>query len=546
MTESTARLVVGGRAVEVPAGTPLHIALNEHGFHVETPCGARGTCRKCRVRLGGDVPPPSAADREHLSPAELELGFRLSCQHRAAGVLEVAILPGGAADPRKAGLGRLSGHVPVEPWAPLHLAPRGARPVGLAVDLGTTTIVAALLDLETGEELGAATLPNPQSVYGADLMSRLTHAMAGPDERRALQALAVRAVAYLSRRLLRRAGLPPEAAVAAAVVGNTAMHHLFLGLPVEGLAVAPYRPVVRGGLDTPAAALGDLGIHPQAPVHTLPVVAGFVGADAVACALAAGLDRTGETVLVVDIGTNGEAVLAHRGELWAASAPAGPAFEGGELSMGMRAGPGAVESVEWDGAGLRVGVAGGDRAVARGVCGSGLLDAAQVLLATGALDPDGRLHARGPLAGRIREGAWEGLAFVLAEPPGEPTVVLTQRDLRQLQLAKGAVRSGVEVLLRSAGVTPAELDAVLLAGGFGNYLRREAALATGLLPQVPPERVVPAGNLAAQGAKLALLSREARRRAAVLAQRIRHVDLATHPDFEAVFMAALAFPAGVR
>lgn len=540
---AAAELTIAGRTVAVAAGTPLHQALLQNGYFVETPCGARGTCRKCRVRLGGDVPPPTPADGEHLTPAEVAEGFRLSCQHVAAGRLEVAILPVARPDPRKAALGRLAeGEAEVEPWAPLVLAPGGFRPCGLAVDIGTTTVVAALLDLRTGEELAAASLPNPQGSHGADLMSRLTYAISAPEAPGVLRDEVRGAVDNLAARLCRRAGVPARAVVAVTVVGNTCMHHLFLGLPVGGLAAAPYRPATVEPVSTPAGDLG-LTIHPQAPVYTLPGVAGFVGADALAAALAAGLDRTRESLLLVDIGTNGEAVLVHRGEVWAASAPAGPAFEGGEISMGMRANPGAVERVDWDGTGLQIGVIPG--APARGICGSGLLDAVAALRQAGVLDAGGRMQAAGPLAGRVRTGDWDGLGFVLAGPaPGEALrpVVLTQKDIRQLQLAKGAVRAGAEVLLRAAGIAASDLDGILLAGAFGNYLRPEAALAVGLLPGVPVERVRPVGNAAAQGAKLALLSRSARERAEALARRIRHVESATYPGFEEIFMDALSFP----
>lgn len=517
-----ATLRVAGQAVAVADGTPLHMALNGNGFHVETPCGARGTCRKCRVKLGGAVPPPAPADREHLTAAELELGFRLSCQHTCAGEMTVGILPAAVADPGKAAMGRLTAAVAPDPWS-------GAR-YGLALDIGTTTAVAALLDLTTGEELAAASTPNPQAMYGADLMTRLTYAQAAPEGVRELQVLLVRALNDLIEGLRRRARIPAAAIGAVTMVGNPVMHHFFLGLPVATLAVAPYVPALRDGAETPAARLG-LAVAPEAVVYTLPNVAGFVGADALAAALAAGLDEAEGTVAVVDIGTNGECLLHHRGELYAASAPAGPAFEGGEISMGMRAGPGAIDAVDFVGLSLRLGWIQG--APPRGLCGSGLLDAVAALLRAGVLDRLGRLQPRGPLGRQVREGA-----FWLTD-----AVRLTQQDVRQLQLAKGAIRAGVDTLLRVAGLTASDLDAILLAGAFGNYLRRESALAIGLLPPVPPARVQPIGNAAAQGAKLVLLSRRARARAEALARRIRHVDLATHPDFEAVFMEALNFPA---
>jgi uncharacterized 2Fe-2S/4Fe-4S cluster protein (DUF4445 family) len=429
-----------------------------------------------------------------------------------AGDLEVAIVPAAMADVKKAAMGRLSGPVAIDPWAPL--LPAG-RSVGLALDVGTTSMVGALLDLRTGEELAAESRPNPQAMHGADLMSRLAHATAGSGEgARELQLLALAAVRQMLERLCSKAGVKPYAVTACSFVGNTAMHHLFLGLDVSGLAVAPYTPAVTDGY---MARLPGLP-----PLYALPNIAGFVGADAVAAGLAAGIDLPNqETVLVVDIGTNGEMLLRHRGQVYACSAPAGPAFEGGEISQGMRANPGAIEAVTFADGRLQVKTIAG--APAKGICGSGLLDAVAALRAAGLVDA----------GGRIVSGSTVELA---------PGVALTQKDVRALQLAKGAIRSGIDLLLTVAGVSAADLDAILLAGAFGNYLRRDSAVAIGLLPPVPVDRVRPIGNAAAAGAKLALLSRGARARAEALGRGARHIDLATHPDFEEIFFAALNFP----
>lgn len=517
----TCRLTVAGRSLEVASGTRLSVALNQGEVHVETPCGARGYCRKCLVKILGEAPAPTPADREQLSEQELALGFRLSCQLIVDRDLAVAVMPAALADGRKAGLGRLAAPVEIDPWASLNPA---GRSLGLALDVGTTGMAGALLDLTTGEELAAAALPNPQAIHGADVMSRLSHALQGEAQREELGALVRSAAAQMLERLLRRAGAARSDVVAATLVGNTAMHHLFLGLPVDDLALAPYRPARQGG--------GLMNLPDFPPLYALPIIAGFVGADAVAAALAVGLDGGEGTRLLIDIGTNGEVLLRHRGRLYACSAPAGPAFEGGEISQGMRAAPGAIEAVEFRDGDLAVRVIQG--AEARGICGSGLLDAAAALLEAGLLDPMGRLRAEGPAAHRVADG---GRAAELA-----PGIRLTQKDLRALQLAKGAVRAGVDLLLREAGIGPGDLDEVLLAGAFGNYLRRESAVATGLLPPVDPERIRPVGNAAAAGAKMALLSRGALERAETLARSATFVELATHPEFEEVFMEALNFP----
>jgi len=517
----TCTVHVAGRAISVAPGTSLSLALNQNEVFVETPCGARGYCRKCVVKVLGEVPAPTPADREQLSAAELDLGFRLSCQLTVRSDLAVAVVPTALADAQKAAMGRLSGPVVVDPWAPLNPA---GRSLGFALDVGTTSLAGALLDLRTGEELAALALPNPQGVHGADLMSRLSYAIQGEEQARELTMLVRQAALSMLDRLRSKAGARPDQVVATALCGNTAMHHLFLGLPVENLAVAPYQPAVLAGCETIVPGLP--------PVYALPNIAGFVGADAVAAGLAAGIDQGEQTILLVDIGTNGEMLLRHRGRVYACSAPAGPAFEGGEISQGMRAGAGAIEAVRFTGEDLTVDVIKG--APARGICGSGLLDGIAALLDARLLDWMGRLKAEGPAAGRVPPGA---MSVALA-----PGVSLTQKDIRALQLAKGAIRSGIDLLLRVAGIEPPELDAILLAGAFGNYLRRESAVRIGMLPPVDPARVRPIGNAAAAGAKLALLSREGRQRAERLAREARWIDLATHPDFEEIFMDGLNFP----
>ena len=301
---------------------------------------------------------------------------------------------------------------------------------------------------------------------------------------------------------------------------------------MDSLAVAPYTPVLTAGTETTAAHLGWRTLRAETMVYALPNVAGFVGADAVAAAVAAGLDQPGPPLALVDIGTNGEVVLRHGEQGYAASAPAGPAFEGGEISQGMRAAPGAIQGVVWNGADLELDVVRG--AAARGICGSGLLDAVAALHAAGLLDHSGRVTQDGPQAPRA---AADRQSVSLA-----PGVSLTQRDVRQLQLAKGAIRTGIDMVLQVGGVRPEDLEALLLAGSFGNYLRRESALAIGLLPLLPVDRVRPVGNAAAVGAKLALLTKEGRRRCEALAARIQHIDLARHPDFEAAFIDNLNLP----
>lgn len=560
MADELVHLQVAGRGVEVARGQRLHLALLRAGVMIETPCGSRGKCRKCRVRVTGGEWPPTQAELDQLTAEELEEGYRLSCQQVVRGAGGVAVVPELLVSSAKTGISRLGAAqatAPRDPWYDRGLVPPGGRPLGLALDIGTTTVVAALLDLDSGEELAGMSMPNPQGGYGADLMSRLSYALAGDEAAAELQAAVVSAVADLTGRLCRRARCRPEDIVAAAMVGNTAMHHLFFGLPIADLALAPYVPAVTAALERRPAEVGaGLPLHPRATVYALPNVAGFVGADAVAVMLACGLDQPSPAVrMVADIGTNGEIAIAGpsplaggRHRLVCCSAPAGPAFEGGEISQGMRAGPGAIEGVavvygaDGQPLDLAVEVIGGGEA--RGICGSGLLDAVAAAVRAGLLDPGGRVcpderavDLAPPLAARLAPGAGGARGLRLG-----PDVVLTQKDVRALQLAKGAIRSGMEVALREFGVSAEGLDALWLAGAFGNYLHPEAALACGLVPPVEPGGLQAVGNAAAQGCKLALLSAGARSRAEDLARQAEHVELATHPDFEGIFFEALNFP----
>jgi uncharacterized 2Fe-2S/4Fe-4S cluster protein (DUF4445 family) len=422
-----------------------------------------------------------------------------------------------------------------------------AMKFGLAIDIGTTTVVTTLLELESGEQLASVSSLNPQAVFGGDLMSRIAFAQFNPGN---LRKLTTRIVGLLNQHVAevcREAGVLPKWIYKVAIVGNTCMHHLLLGIDPSWVGLAPYAPVMRHSLVLPARDL-YLKVAPEARVCLLPLVAGFVGADAVAVALATRLD-TGESLKVaVDIGTNGEAILGSRERLWACSAPAGPAFEGAQIRHGMRGAQGAIDRVTVDDD-LRAHTIGDTPPL--GICGSGLIDLLAGLLEAGVVDPSGliRLEDRDALPPRLRERVAmrgeERLVVVRrageAEAPRE--IVLTQDDIRQVQLAKGAIASGVAMLLHVAGLAIADLDELLLAGGFGNYVSIPSAVRIGLIPALPVERVRYVGNAAALGAQLALLSEAERRHADEVARRIEHVSLAAHPDFEQIFVDAMNFPA---
>ncbi len=420
---------------------------------------------------------------------------------------------------------------------------------GAALDIGTTTVVGRLVDLRTGLDVAVAARSNPQARYGDDVISRIAHVS---KERKGLDRLHGAILDCLNDildELCQTARTAASSVYAASVAGNTAMIHLFLGIDPSTLAQAPYAPVVVGPFQVTAAELG-LNLLAEARVRTLPCVAGFLGADAVGVALASRIHRGSATKLAIDIGTNGEIVLSTGDKLLACSTAAGPAFEGARIQHGMRASPGAISSVRV-GQDLEWTTVDGEKPL--GICGSGLIDAVAEFLRAGIIDPSGRLRNQHELAGqtpkllarRVRVGK-SGNHVLLAGAKESATgrsIVLTQRDIRETQLAKAAVASGIEILLKEAGISATDVSQVLLAGAFGNFIRPDQAVRLGLLPSVSLERVRFIGNAACEGAKHALLSKRLRREAARIAGRISYIELAARPDFQDTFAANIPFPA---
>ena len=416
----------------------------------------------------------------------------------------------------------------------------------LAFDIGTTTLAGALLDLSDGTEKAVVSRMNPQTAQGDDVISRISHAVQGGHGLRELRDAVTGAVGEMAAELCRNAGVDPVSIHTAAFSGNTTMEHLLCSIDPAPLSMVPFVPVFGRGLSVPAAELG-LAIHPEARAYVFPVIGGFVGGDTVAGLLATALPERAGATLFVDVGTNGEIVLSHGGRLWAASTAAGPAFEGARISCGMRAMAGAIEKVVIDER-VRLGVIGGGTPA--GLCGSGLIDLCGQLLKCGALGCDGRLPAPDALpenmgsdvAARFQRDADGEVEFVLSDD-GMRRVSLTQRDVRELQLAAGAIRAGIAILLRQAGLEIDQLGHVLVAGGFGSFIRRDNAQRIGLLPpELPHDRIVYIGNASLAGAKWAALSRRARARAEVVARLARHVELSNDPDFAMEFAMAMYFP----
>jgi len=427
------------------------------------------------------------------------------------------------------------------------VAPTGTLPLGLAVDIGTTKLAAYLVDLESGETLAAAGAMNPQITYGEDVMARIAYAMEGGTRARELQQAVIGGLDDLTRELCMQVGRDTGEIVEAVLVGNTCMHHLVLGLPVAQLGRAPYVPALADSYDLKARELlppleGGVHLAPGANVHLLPNIAGFVGADHVAMLLATSIGGGAVTapLLGLDIGTNTEISLAVEGRLLSCSCASGPAFEGAHIQDGMRAAPGAIERVRL--VGERVEYQTVDDAPPVGICGSGVLDCVAELRRVGALRANGAMvQGSHPRVHRTGKGG----AFLLvpaSERCAPRDLVVTRKDVNEIQLAKAAIRAGIEVLLGEAGLEAEQIERVVVAGAFGTYLDVDSALAVGMFPPLPRERFVQVGNAAGIGAKMALMSRRCRERAEEIARRVEYVELTTHPRFVELYMAALMLP----
>ncbi len=602
-------LVPEQRRCTVAAGTSLREALARLDLEIVAPCGGEGTCGKCRVQAEGPgLEEPGSAECALLSAEQRREGLRLSCQARVRGPVEVQvpdasrpaplrILPGGAdrkiqieptvckrairlqpqtlsepyarlehlrrcgdlrADLRAeadllprlpllldGGAGQLTAVIREDRLLDLERGDTAGRCFGLALDLGTTTVVAALVDLSTGRQLGYAATVNQQAAQGHDVIARINATVEQADGLLQLQEAARSSLDRVIAQVLEEQRVAAVEVYEATLVGNATMVHLYLGIAPTSLGQLPYVGVVGDAVELPAREL-NLHLHPEARLYVLPAIAGFVGADTVAAVLAAGLDEDdGRIRIAADIGTNCELALRRGERLLVTSTPAGPAFEGARIACGMYAGPGAIESVHF-GEDVDCKVIG--RQDPRGLCGSGLVDAGAELLRCEIVDETGRLLVPEELGDQVPAALKkrlvprdEELSFVLAETAAGEPVALTQRDIRELQLAKASIRTGIDLLLEAAELQAAEIEEFVIAGGFGNYLDKANAMRLGLIPALPPERLRFIGNGALVGARLALLSRPLRRRGAQLAQRAEHLQLAGTPDFQTRFTEALLF-----
>jgi uncharacterized 2Fe-2S/4Fe-4S cluster protein (DUF4445 family) len=605
------------RPVRVPRGVTLFDAASWNGIAIDSTCGGHGTCKKCRVRFKAEPPLPTSLDLRAYTAQEIRDGWRLACRTPATSDADIEVPPL-TTRPKAAtvGVGRqvilrpavrkrylelaepsladqatdlervLAGLTDLDPAADLAVlrtlgtilrqsdfkvtavvadetliaiepGDTTGRAFGLAFDLGTTTVVATLLDLTTGTPVAVESMLNKQQPFGADVIARISATMLDPAARDKLQQLAQETLAELATAACAAGRVRPDEVYEVALAGNATMVHLALGIDPEPLGVAPFIMSTRL---LPEVRARDLGVpaHPQARAVVFPAFGAYVGGDITAGLLASGMDRDPRIRLFIDIGTNCEIVLGGRDWLLATAAPAGPAFEGASIRCGMRAADGAIEAVTvTDEGALRLTVIGDTEP--RGLCGSGLVDAVAALADAGLIDPSGRFAQHvgagerfvrteevtdsppSALADRLTMVGQERV-FVLhwsADRDPATSVYLSQRDIRELQFAKTAIATGWRILLEEAHLDPQDVKQVLLAGSFGSYLNAKSAIRIGLVPDVGTRRIIAAGNVAGEGAKMALLSVRDRAAALALLEEVNYVELSDRPDFNDRFIAQL-------
>jgi len=590
-----------GKTALVPEGTTVFNAAHWAGLPIESSCGGRGTCGKCSVQVRQGDFPVTPADQRHLTQEQISEGWRISCQAILRDEAEFEV-PRLISNPKAATMGvnrfvllepnvwkgvvemeaptledarshirRVLDFLEEEGWeaevdpavyAPLADLMRDEETItavtvgdhfiaveegdttdemyGVALDIGTTTVVATQIDLRKGGAVAVSSSINKQASFGGDVIARMAHAMRGGDNVEQLRRAVVDTVNDLLQQVYDESGVGPDRTYELVIVGNATMLHLLLGVRPDSIAVAPFTSTFLEPLNFRAKDI-ELNIHPQGRVQFFPSLGAYVGADLMGDAVATGLAREDTKRLIVDVGTNGEILIGHADRIIGTAAPAGPAFEGAEILHGMRATEGAIEGIILSGGDVELQIIGGNDLEAKGLCGSGLIDAVAQLRAAGLVNEGGAFLpeeelASHPLGDRMTEH--EGIrAFRFSEH-----VLLTQKDIREMQFAKGAISTGVETAMREIGWTAEDLDEVLLAGSFGSYINPESAKIIGLVPPVPVEKIKAIGNAASEGAKMALTSFREREVAFELPTWIEYLELSGVEDFNDRFIQNLGFP----
>lgn len=598
-----------GKRIMVNSGTSIKDAIEKAEISFEFPCGGKGKCKKCFVQILEGIEPPTLLEKTNIEEGLIEEGFRLACVTKIYKDSVIDVMEEECESDHKFFYRGSSREIELDPHLykscinidksklkdyPSHYEflisglkerlevnltslrrleqvlqeaddkitlltdgkeilniekgdTRG-KMLGMAVDIGTTTLAGYLIDLVSGQELEVISMLNPQTKYGCDIISRVTHV----EEENSLEKLhkmIIDGINNLIDKAVENSGVSSEDVCILSITGNTFMHHFFLGINPSGLAHYPNTPVIDKGLKFKGKELG-LKINPGGIVFLIPVACGFIGADAISVIMDTELDRADKVKLVLDIGTNGEIILGSREKVLAAcSAAAGPAFEGPQISCGMRAVKGAIEGVKFKDGDIELSVVGNVKP--KGVCGSGLIDIVAGLLNKGIVNPRGRILSAEEIDNLTEDSLKQRIkkikktnSFLVVDKDstshGKP-IYITQKDIRELQLAKAALYTGIHILLDNYKIKSEDLEGIYLAGTFGGYLNPESACTIGLLPPDLIDKINVVGNAAGSGAKLVLLSRKELNRAESISKKIEYVDLSSHSQFNSLLPRFLEF-----
>jgi len=538
---TTISIQSSNKQVTCRSGQSLMTALIHGGIFVDNPCNGKGTCGKCKVQIcTGAVQEPCETEKRFLSSEELESGIRLSCLVYPENDLVIEVLQEEAV--HKILTSGMMPNFKYKPAVSSLFSGNDDEFYGVAVDIGTTTVVAALVNLKTGEELETASMINPQKQFGLDVLTRITYAMENPDTACIeLQHAIVEGLNQLVDQLVNQSSISKSQLHEIVISGNTTMLHMLLGVDSTVIGKSPYKPNFLESQTVNACEIG-LTVEENTMIYCLPSVSAYIGSDIVAGVYACGLHRKNATTLFIDIGTNGEIALVHNGELMSCSCAAGPALEGMNISAGMRAQAGAIEEITIGESGIKTHVIGD--VVGKGLCGSGILATLRELLKTGIvtkkgamiklehMDEDDYRRQYIQVNGRKR-------AFELSGHPN--SIMVTQSDVRQVQLAKGALLSGFYALLNEAGITMEHLEEVIVAGQFGAHLSADSLVGTGILPEAVRDKLTYIGNASKTGAYMALMSTDVRQDIEVLAKDMAYIELGSVEGYERLFSKCLLF-----
>lgn len=610
--------------IKVNEGTTILEALEKLGMNINTPCGGKGICGKCKVLVKEGITTAAPIEEELLLEEEIKKGFRLACQTKIFKDALIEIPSEIRLDFKRVFSSSLKGDIDriknnfslgtnlkkvfldlkkpslddqrsdwerikdefslkkIENISNLKTSLEILKKIpvlireanfkitvilhnneiinvekgnttkssyGIAFDVGTTTVAGYLVDLNSGEELSAVAKANPQIIYGDDVISRIGFAQNQKENLEILQREIVNALNEIIKETAQKAGVDTNNIYKITIAGNTSMHHLLLGLNPSYIAPSPYIPVIKENLNLKAKDIPKLILEPTANVYILPNISAFVGADIVAGILAICMWKNEKISLFIDLGTNGEIVLGSKRKMWTCSTAAGPAFEGARISSGMRAAEGAIDKVKIDNESITYRVIKDGKV--RGICGSGLIDLIAELVKLGLIDKSGKLIDREECDSNLSEEikkriikGQKGNKFLLIKgrkTENGKSIYLTQRDIREVQLAKAAIFAGIKILLKEVNISQEDIQKILLAGAFGNFIDKKSAIRIGLIPYLPLEKIESVGNAAGRGAEIVLLSEKTRKICEKISKDIKYIELSSRADFQEEFVEAMFF-----